>query len=44
LIEGTNEELSHPIIDEFRERSATDSGAFATGFTPEAVRGEGTEN
>jgi hypothetical protein len=44
LIEGANEELSYPIIDEFCERSATDCDAFATGFAPEAVRDAGTDN
>jgi len=40
-IEGANEELPYPILDDLRERGATDYVTFATGFTEEAVRDAG---
>jgi adenylate cyclase len=43
-IEGANEELPYPILDELRERGATDYVTFATGFTEEAVRDAGKNN
>jgi adenylate cyclase len=36
-IEGANEELPYPILEDLREQGATDYITFATGFTGNAV-------
>ena len=43
-IEGANEELPYPILEELRDRSATDYVAFATQFKEGALRDAGTDN
>ncbi len=40
-IEGANEEMPYPILDDLRERGATDYAVYATGFTEGAVRDAG---
>jgi len=37
-IEGANEELPYPILEELREQGATDYSVYATGFSTETIR------